>query len=125
MVLLRSLESFKECSQPIRIGMNINFNATAYIIGRIQHGGKLLSRQPVSIEEDSCTKEILRTASANSTYNLICAKVTARCPVISGDLLIQNRKIYGISLVTTKLGYHQLLIPFSRINFIQRILEDM
>lgn len=119
LVILRTLEKIKECSSVVKLGDELILNSIAFIIGRVQHGGKLLSKQAVEINKQDCTN------MRENSNALICIETVTKCPIIVGDLLMQGGRIFGLSSANTKFGRQTQIISFINITTMDDLKKNL
>lgn len=85
------------CAKVIHIGKEIHIESRGYIIGRPVRSTKMLSRQPVAILGKDCNCAGMPAALNSSSQQVICVKARARCPVLAGDLLVQDGRLLGLA----------------------------
>lgn len=111
LVLLSSYENIEECSDPIIIGHQLDWDSQVHIIGRPFAHGRALSRQHVSLADKDFGRAGIRKLKANNNYTIVGKELT-RCPVRAGDLMLQDGKLFGLAAYQrNKLAFFAALDP--------------
>lgn len=114
LVLLSSYENIAECSKPIIIGNELDWESPVDIIGRPSPHGRTLFRQRISLNDKSFQTLGNRNVNINFNYTLIAKEIT-RCSVHAGDLLLQRGKLFGlVAFQRNKSAYCANLDPVKR-----------
>lgn len=120
LVLLRTAEELNECSQIIRFGENLNWNARAYVIGRTRYSAKSFAKQYVKpIEKFWLLENVAACLRRESfqPYNTICVSIFGRCAIYAGDLLIQDNHLYGLSVTGSTYSARNMIVPFFNLTY--------
>ncbi|XP_026764671.2 uncharacterized protein LOC113523007 [Galleria mellonella] len=122
LVLLYIYENIVDCAKIIRIGQQIDWNSTAYIIGRPLHMGKTLSRQPATLANQYDSNPPVKNLNKK---HIICVKDLARCPVRAGDLLIQNGYLFGLASTSIHHTGQSKSACFADLNVVRHEISDL
>lgn len=98
LIIIVSSDSLSACGTGITIGLSLNWEHPAYIIGRpLLNTVRSLTKLPVTLDgKGNCSIPQPITQKLDAT-KVICVKDVAHCVVRAGDLLVQNGLLLGIA----------------------------
>ncbi|CAD0195438.1 unnamed protein product [Chrysodeixis includens] len=122
LVLLSSYENIEGCSEVIQIGKKLDWSAKVHILGRPTSVGRSLSRQHVSLTDRDGASQSLNKNVKTSSNSSICVKDVARCPVRTGDLLMQYGKLFGLAATSAQ---RFKVACFADLSIVKRELKEL